>query len=668
MHLLSRLKRALACGVAAVAVVSVLTAQAQAAPAAAAAAAPVDKTCGTPASPGGGNCMTALISSAFDTIRLMHDAANLNKLDNAEFTQSTATKLSAKFPGFNVMVFKTVGTDLYDTEWFRNEYKSDMRGVLLDTTYKLNHFLDKEKKEPSGYDVFRIWVFQGDSTFRNRGDGGYLNWAFTGNDGDTVKKEPWTCRSGTARPYKCDGDVRTVHFPSRSGYGTRTGSLTPDSSAPGYHACLDVSGNGTANGTPVQMWECNGGDAQKWTYNGYKLQAANGKCLDLEANKTANGTKLQVWDCLEIPGQRWNMSAGGGFRHMTDQDDRSKDVCVDDFSGRTANGSTVAAWACGSEDRRDAPNQNWAWGGTPPTTTPPTPGGGTGGGTGAEVYLKLDNGLGAVPVNGSAGASVVAGLRGGNESKWKLAPAGGGRYRITSSYGLELTENGGYLAELQPWSNSSRQKWELAAIGNGKYQIRISGDDCLAHDADFKQLGVWTCKQDWHQGWVLESTSGGVITPTDPTTPTKPDPKPDPDPKPKPSSDIPTERPLFLKLANGLGATAPNETASWGSPIVGGILGAKGSRWTIKPLGGDRYRIVNDLGFNLTENPETYVAEQQAWGDTANQKWEFVGLGNGKYRVQIGDDDCLTHDSDFKQLGVWTCEGGWKQEWSFQLR
>ncbi|GLF99359.1 ricin-type beta-trefoil lectin domain protein [Streptomyces yaizuensis] len=655
MKPLSRLKRALACGVAAVAVASgltvspVLTAPAQAAPT----PFPVDKTCGTPAVPGGGNCMTSLIGASFDMIKGMRRAANANKLTNAEFTQSTATKLSEKFPGFNVMVFKTVGTDLYNTEWFHNEHKADMKGVLIATTYKLNHFMDKEQREPSGYDIFRIWVFQGDSTFRNRGDGGYLNWAFVGNDSDTVKKEPWLCRAKTARPYKCDGDVRTIHFPARSGHGSRTGSLTPDSSRPGYQACLDVSGNGTANGTPVQLWECNGGDAQKWTYNGYKLRAANGKCLDLASNGTANGTKLQVWDCLEIPGQRWHMSPSGSLRHMTDQDDRSKDVCVDNYSGRTANGSTVVGWACGSADHRDAPNQNWAWGGNIPSkpTNPTTPG------NGADVYLKLSNGLGALPVGGSAGASVVPGIRGGNESKWKLTSVGGGKYRITSSYGLELTKNSGsYLGEIQPWSNSSRQKWELASVGSGKYQIRISGDECLTHHSDFKQLGVWTCESGWQQEWILESTSGGVITPTDP--------------KPNPGgggSSIPTERPLFLKLFNGLGATAPNENASWGQPILSGILGYKGSTWTIKPLGGGRYRIVNDLGYNLTMNPDTYVAEQQAWGNTSNQKWEFVDAGNGKYRIQISDDDCLTHNSDFKQLGVWTCKGGSKQEWSLQL-
>lgn len=159
MEALSRLRRALARGVAAaVVVVSGLAAQAQAAPAS---TAPVDKTCGTPSVPAGGNCMSSLISSAFDMIKAERAAADINKLDNAAFTQNTATNLSAEFPGFNVMVFKTVGTDLFDSEFFVNEHTADMKGVLLDTTYKLKHFLDKDQKDPSGYDIFQIWVFQG---------------------------------------------------------------------------------------------------------------------------------------------------------------------------------------------------------------------------------------------------------------------------------------------------------------------------------------------------------------------------------------------------------------------------------------------------------------------------------------------------------------------------
>jgi hypothetical protein len=33
----------------------------------------------------------------------------------------------------------------------------------------------------------------------------------------------------------------------------------------GANKCLDVTGNGTANGTKVEIWDCNGGANQKWT-------------------------------------------------------------------------------------------------------------------------------------------------------------------------------------------------------------------------------------------------------------------------------------------------------------------------------------------------------------------------------------------------------------------
>ncbi|MEU7695581.1 RICIN domain-containing protein, partial [Microbispora hainanensis] len=38
------------------------------------------------------------------------------------------------------------------------------------------------------------------------------------------------------------------------------GSIT----AVGANKCLDVSGAGTANGTKVQIWTCNGQNNQKW--------------------------------------------------------------------------------------------------------------------------------------------------------------------------------------------------------------------------------------------------------------------------------------------------------------------------------------------------------------------------------------------------------------------
>ncbi|MFI7020808.1 ricin-type beta-trefoil lectin domain protein [Streptomyces sp. NPDC050164] len=74
--------------------------------------------------------------------------------------------------------------------------------------------------------------------------------------------------------------------------------------------CLDVAGGKEANGTPVQIYTCNGGAAQQWTLEGseddlYFRNVGSLKCLDVAGNKSANGTKIQIYDCYKSKGQSW---------------------------------------------------------------------------------------------------------------------------------------------------------------------------------------------------------------------------------------------------------------------------------------------------------------------------------------------------------------------------
>ncbi|MFF7439063.1 ricin-type beta-trefoil lectin domain protein [Streptomyces sp. NPDC008122] len=78
--------------------------------------------------------------------------------------------------------------------------------------------------------------------------------------------------------------------------------------APGK--CLDVQGGGKTNGTPVQIFTCNGSAAQKWELQGNEedlhLRNINAnKCLDVAGNASANGTKVQITDCYTTKGQSW---------------------------------------------------------------------------------------------------------------------------------------------------------------------------------------------------------------------------------------------------------------------------------------------------------------------------------------------------------------------------
>ncbi|MFG3280414.1 arabinofuranosidase catalytic domain-containing protein [Streptomyces sp. NPDC048111] len=73
--------------------------------------------------------------------------------------------------------------------------------------------------------------------------------------------------------------------------------------------CLDINGNGTADGTKVELWDCNGVGGQKWVAqpNGSLLNPQSGRCLDSPSGATANGTRLQIWDCNGSPAQQFQL-------------------------------------------------------------------------------------------------------------------------------------------------------------------------------------------------------------------------------------------------------------------------------------------------------------------------------------------------------------------------
>jgi hypothetical protein len=74
--------------------------------------------------------------------------------------------------------------------------------------------------------------------------------------------------------------------------------------------CLDVNGNGTANGTQVELWDCNGVGGQNWVQqaDGSLLNPQSGRCLDDPSGNTANGTRLQIWDCNGTASQKFTLN------------------------------------------------------------------------------------------------------------------------------------------------------------------------------------------------------------------------------------------------------------------------------------------------------------------------------------------------------------------------
>ena len=74
--------------------------------------------------------------------------------------------------------------------------------------------------------------------------------------------------------------------------------------------CLDSDiSTATHNGTRAQVWQCLGGNNQKWNvYSDGTIRSAwDGRCLDEDiAGGTHNGTQVQVWDCNGWDNQKWS--------------------------------------------------------------------------------------------------------------------------------------------------------------------------------------------------------------------------------------------------------------------------------------------------------------------------------------------------------------------------
>lgn len=115
--------------------------------------------------------------------------------------------------------------------------------------------------------------------------------------------------------------------------------------------CLDVEGGKKDNGTPVQIYTCNGSAAQKWQLYGddagLHLRNVNSqKCLDVSGNNPADGTKIQIWTCSSSPAQTWEYDV----RATTGLKNAGTGKCVDFV--KFDNSQNARLWTCAGSDQQ----------------------------------------------------------------------------------------------------------------------------------------------------------------------------------------------------------------------------------------------------------------------------------------------------------------------------
>ncbi|HMG54800.1 MAG TPA: ricin-type beta-trefoil lectin domain protein, partial [Kofleriaceae bacterium] len=149
------------------------------------------------------------------------------------------------------------------------------------------------------------------------------------------------------------GESFTYSLPARTSAtftwsGTQSGG-SPTGPITGIAGkCVDVAGASTANGTAVQLFDCNGSNAQQWTVATDGSLRALGKCMDIASGGTANGTQVQLFDCNGTGAQHWTATAAHDLVNP------ASGRCLDATGPSSANGTRLQIWDC-----TGGTNQKW---------------------------------------------------------------------------------------------------------------------------------------------------------------------------------------------------------------------------------------------------------------------------------------------------------------------
>jgi chitinase len=193
---------------------------------------------------------------------------------------------------------------------------------------------------------------------------------FTLSDASSVAS--WASSNGIGRlafwsvdrDQACPGGNGGAASPTCSGVSESTGQFTgaftgagggsppPPGSGPVTLAfnglCLDDRGASAANFNPVQVYTCNGTNAQQWTLTSSNQLMTLGKCLDVAGAGTANGTTVDLYDCNGTGAQVWVHQSNGAYVNP------NSGKCLDD-TGWGGSGTQSQIWACSGSS-----NQSWS--------------------------------------------------------------------------------------------------------------------------------------------------------------------------------------------------------------------------------------------------------------------------------------------------------------------
>ncbi|MEU1753066.1 ricin-type beta-trefoil lectin domain protein [Micromonospora matsumotoense] len=152
----------------------------------------------------------------------------------------------------------------------------------------------------------------------------------------------------------CNSGGTTVYQPVNEILGAYGLSLTTTGGGGagqlvGYAGkCIDVPNSNGVDGQYLQLWTCNGTNAQRWTFAGDGTVRALGLCMDVAWGSTANGAVVQLARCSGNAAQQFVLSGAGDLVNP------QANKCVDVQGANSADGARLVIWEC-----TGGANQKW---------------------------------------------------------------------------------------------------------------------------------------------------------------------------------------------------------------------------------------------------------------------------------------------------------------------
>jgi hypothetical protein len=114
--------------------------------------------------------------------------------------------------------------------------------------------------------------------------------------------------------------------------------------------CVDVPGFSTADGTALDLWDCNGGGNQSWNWTaGKQLTVYTNKCLTIGGDGASAGSPAIITGCTGAPNQAWELNADQSITSVA-----HPELCLDAAGAGTGNGTAVDVGQCNGQ-----PDQRW---------------------------------------------------------------------------------------------------------------------------------------------------------------------------------------------------------------------------------------------------------------------------------------------------------------------